>query len=384
MRRLTHVRLPKPKNNVDPNCWCVFLDAQDIIQSVQLMEHGSAMAGDNWQGDWLSPMGIDLQINGGFGLSFSELTFDELPKLFHLLDQLWIDGVEAICPTFISCAVSSLHLGLEVLREARRKHSSTSCQLLGAHLEGPFLSKNRNGAHALEHLCLPSLSALEERIQGFENEIDIVTLAPELSGSLEVIRRLKSLGIVVSLGHSSADAPICHRAFENGVTMLTHAFNAMPGLQHRSPGPIGEALKNSDISIGLIADGVHVHPDLAVLLQKLASKQLVLVSDAISPYGLQDGQFEWDHRLILSEKGSCRLQNGTLVGTTVPLLQASQNLMKWGRDPASAIWAATVSPRLVLGKEQKLVDFLIGKPLRKLLRWHINFERDAFCWQRAD
>ena len=384
MRRLIHVRLPKPKSIDDANCWCVLLDDQDIIHSFKPMEHGSAMAGENWEGDWLSPMGIDLQINGGLGLSFPELTFDDLPKLLELLDRLWIDGVEAICPTFISCAVSSLHLGLKVIREARRKHRPKSCQLLGAHLEGPFLSTLRNGAHALEHLCLPSLAALEERIQGFENEIDIVTLAPELSGSLDVVKRLKSLGIVVSLGHSSADALICHSAFKKGVTMLTHAFNAMPGLQHRSPGPIGEALKHSDIAIGLIADGIHVHPDIAVLLQQLASKQLVLVSDAISPYGLQDGEFEWDKRLIVSEKGFCRLKNGILAGTTVSLLQACQNLAEWGREPSAAIWAATVSPRFVLSKEKKLTDFLIGKSLRQLLRWHMNSACDDFCWQRAD
>ncbi len=383
MRRLTHVRLPKPVINDAGSLWWVLLDDQDIIESVQPMDNGAAIAGEDWGGDWLSPMGLDLQNNGGLGISFPEASLNDLPRLFDLLDQLWIDGVDAICPTFISCSVSSLQRGLLVLREARKNHRSKRCRLLGAHLEGPFLSKTRNGAHALECLCSPSLGALEERIQGVESEIDIVTLAPELSGSFDVIQKLKSLGIVISLGHSSADAIISHSAFQEGITMLTHAFNAMPGLHHRSPGPVGEALKNGDIAIGLIADGVHVHPDIAVLLQKLAPDQVVLVSDALSPYGLKDGCFEWDKRLIIKEKGSCRLNNGTLAGTTVSLLEACQNLAKWGGKPAASIWAATVAPRFVLRPEKQLIDFLIGQPLKQLLRWSINCENDELSWRRA-
>ncbi len=90
--------------------------------------------------------------------------------------------------------------------------------------------------------------------------------------------------------------------------MLTHAFNAMPGLQHRSPGPVGEAIKNGEIAIGLIADGVHVHPNIVAFLQRLAPNQLVLVSDAIAPYGLKDGEYKWDDRLIVSQKG-CRIKS---------------------------------------------------------------------------
>ena len=383
MRRITNVRLPNPLSNCDEVFWWVLLDDNEIVLSVNPMEHGSAMAGEHWGGDWLSPMGIDLQMNGGLGVSFPELTFKDLSTLVDLLDRLWINGVQAICPTFISCPVPSLHLGLEVLREARREHAPNRCKLLGAHLEGPFLSKHHHGAHSSEHLCSPSLFALEERIEGMENEIDLVTLAPELVGSLDVIKRLKSLGVIVCLGHSSADDNTSSNAFHQGVSMLTHAFNAMPGLQHRSPGPVGEAIKNGEIAIGLIADGVHVHPNIVVFLQRLAPNQLVLVSDAIAPYGLKDGEYKWDDRLIVSQKGCCRLENGTLAGSTVSLLQACKNLAKWGGEPSSAIWSATTAPRIVLDAELQLKDFLIGQPLNHLLRWKMNFEQNELSWQRA-
>ncbi len=383
MSRITHIRLPKPLSHSEGNLWWILLDDKNIVLSVNPMEDGSAMAGENWGGDWLSPMGVDLQMNGGLGLAFPEINLDDLPKLIDLLDLLWIHGVEAICPTFISCALPSLHLGLHVLREARKEQAPNRCKLLGAHLEGPFLSKDRFGAHNSEYIASPSLFALNELIQGYEKEINLVTLAPELIGSIDVIERLKSVGIVVCLGHSSADQEVCNIAFNNGVSMLTHAFNAMPGLQHRSPGPVGAAIINGEISIGLIADGIHVHPTIAVLLLRLAAEKLVLVSDAIAPYGLKDGQYNWDKRSIVSEEGSCRLDNGTLAGSTVSLLKACQNLARWSGDSSSAIWAATVAPRLVFAREQQTIDFLIGQPLNKLLRWRKGIGQDDLSWQRA-
>ena len=383
MRRLTNVRLPSPSSHPEGDLWWVGLDDQDTLLEVHPMDHGSALAGESWQGDWLSPMGIDLQMNGGLGLAFPELTFDDLPKLFKLLDRLWVDGVEAICPTFVTCDVASLHLGLSVLREARKNCSSERCKLLGAHLEGPFLSEKRKGAHNSEYLRLPTFSALHELIGGFEDEIDLCTLAPEQNGSLDVIKRLNSLDVVVCLGHSSANDEESNIAFAHGVRMITHAFNAMPGLEHRSPGPIGAALNDGDIAIGLIADGVHVHPHIAALMQRLAANQLVLVSDAIAPYGLNDGRYQWDKRSVLSENGSCWLQDGTLAGSTMPLLGACMNFSRWTGNPTSAIWSATIAPRMVLDREQKFDNYLLGKPLNQLLRWTMSSQPDELSWHQA-
>ena len=383
MRWITDVGLPSPLSTKEGTLSGVLLNDQDIVISVAPMDENSAIAGESWQGDWLSPMGVDLQMNGGLGLAFPDLTFEDIPILHDLLDRLWIEGVEAICPTFVSCDVLALREALAVLREVRKENSLDRCQLLGAHLEGPFISRKRKGAHLLENLCLPSLTALNERIGGFESEIALVTLAPELDGSLELIKTLRSLGIVICLGHSSADDNASKNSFDNGVSMLTHAFNAMPGLGHRSPGPIAEAIINGGIAIGLIADGVHVHPNIVVLLQQLASKQLVLVSDVIAPYGLQEGKYKWHKRWVLSDQGSCKLESGTLAGSTVSLLDSCKNLSRWSGEPSSAIWSATIAPRLVLEKAQTPKDFLLGKPLNTLLRWTMKSEYDELSWQRA-
>ncbi len=384
MRRIINISLPSPRIHGDEkNLFCALVDEQETVISIHPMEAQNSTLGESWDGDWLSPMGVDLQINGGLGVSFSQLKFEELPKLLKLLDHLWIDGVEAICPTIVSCDVSSLREALEVIHVARKKHSENRCVLLGSHLEGPFIAKSRCGAHSSEFICNPNLLELEERIQGFENEIAVVTLAPELPGCVDLINRLEQLGIVISLGHSEADADIALAAFDQGVRMLTHVFNAMPGLHHRDPGPIGEALTNGNIFMSLIVDGQHVTPSMANLLNKLAPEQLVLISDALSMYGLHEDEFLWDGKKVLVDKGTCRLEDGTLAGVSLPLLEGCIRFASWTGNPANAIWAATFAPRRVLNDDLKLLESLVGQPLQNLLRWKTNSVNKKLVWHRA-
>ena len=376
MRRITDVQLPMPLGQASDQRHTISLDSAGKIESVRPMAAGDAMeqGAESWGGDWISPRGIDLQINGGLGLAFPELTPADLPRLQQLLERLWQDGVEAIAPTLVTCGVAPLRQALAVLREARAHNGDRCCRLLGAHLEGPFLAEARRGAHPREHLANPSLEALDERIGGFETEIALVTLAPELEGAAAVIQRLRELDISVALGHSAANAEQASAGFDQGVGMLTHAFNAMPGLHHRAPGPLGEACRRGGIALGLIADGVHVNPTMAVLLQRLAPDQIVLVSDALAPYGLADGEHRWDERVLLVENGTCRLDDGTLAGVTLPQLEGVKRLARWSGQPAAAIWNATVAPRRVIANAQTLEDALIGQPLTDQLRWTMTAE----------
>ena len=394
--------------------WRVAIDGQGRIAALQPIAPGSCAAGIDWRSDWLSPAGVDLQINGGLGLAFPELTAADLPRLEELLELLWRDGVEAICPTLVTCAVAPLREALAVLRQARTSHRPGRCQLLGAHLEGPFLASARRGAHPLAHLSKPSPAALEERIGGFYGpaegaaqgggsgeassrrhggnasgwptgteaaDIALVTLAPELEGATAVIQALRRQGVVVSLGHSEASESQANDAYDAGVTMVTHAYNAVPAMQHRAPGPVAAAALRGDVALGLIADGVHVAPTMAVLLQRLAPQQVVLVSDALAPYGLADGLHRWDERTLVVKNGSCRLEDGTLAGVTLPLLEGAIRLARWSGRPERAIAAATVLPRRVLGERRPLEQVLVGRPLVECLRW--SQDAGELRWQRA-
>ena len=385
MRWLTNLRLPSAASEALQRRWRVGLDDEERISAIEALDAGSRAAGEDWGGDWLSPAGVDLQINGGLGLAFPELTAADLPRLQELLELLWRDGVEAICPTLVTCAVAPLRQALTVLAEARRRHRPGRCRLLGAPLEGPFLETARRGAHPLQHLCEPSLAALQERIGGFsggpEADIALVTLAPELAGSEPVIAALRAMDVVVSLGHSAASEVQAEAAFNAGVGMLTHAFNAMPDMHRRAPGPVAAALLRGDVAVGLIADGVHVAPTMAVLLQRLAPQQVVIVSDALAPYGLAEGQHRWDDRMLSVSDGSCRLEDGTLAGVTLPLLEGVARLAGWSGQPGQAIAAATLLPRRLLGGSARAETALLGMALADSLRWRAG---DAgLSWKRS-
>ncbi len=389
---LTNLRLPQGRacGHGRDQRWRVAIDDDGRIRRLEPLPAGSRAAGDDWGGDWLSPMGVDLQINGGLGLAFPELSRSDLPRLERLLERLWSDGVEAICPTLVTCAVAPLRQALTVLAEARRQHRPGRCRLLGAHLEGPFLAPERRGAHAAAHLATPDLGALEERIGGFRTgpgwdsaaDIAVMTLAPELAGAGAVIRELRRRNVVVSLGHSAATESEAEVAFATGVRLLTHSFNAMAGLGHRAPGPLAAALLRPDVHLGLIADGVHVAPTMAVLLQRLAPERVVLVSDALAPYGLADGIHRWDERQLHVSGGSCRLADGTLAGVTLPLLEGAVRLAGWSNRPERAIAAATLLPRRALGDGRSLAQLLLGRRLDETLRWRQS--QAGLQWWQAD
>ena len=375
MKKIKNIRVPQPDKNEDENnLFSLILDEHGIIQSIDKSSKWDSSYDEDWCGDWLSPRAIDLQINGGLGISFTDLTFNKIPKLLTLLDRLWL----------VSCSLDQFQLGMKVLKETKKHTSINRCRLLGAHMEGPFLCESYSGAHDIENICKPSISALNERIKGFESEIALMTLAPELKGSFDVISRLRELNILVSLGHSSADFDSAMKAFSNGVTMVTHTFNAMKGLHHRAIGPVGAAARRDDVFLGLIADGVHVHSDMIRLLKIIAPKQIVLVSDAISAYGLGDGSFDWDKRLITVENGLCRLPDETIAGSTLPLLEACKKMANWINDPSAAIWMATLAPRMVLSQNKMTAkSFFIGKNIKSLLRWKMNSCNHQLSWQLA-
>ena len=385
MRKITNIKVPQPDKSEDENnLFSLILDEHGNILSIDKSGNRESSYDEDWCGDWLSPRAIDLQINGGLGISFTDLNFNKIPNLLTLLDRLWLDGVEGICPTFVSCSLDQFQLGMKVLKETKRHTSISRCRLLGAHMEGPFLCESYSGAHDKENICKPSISALNEMINGFEEDIALMTLAPELKGSFDVISRLRDLNILVALGHSSADFDSAMKAFNNGVSMITHTFNAMKGLHHRAIGPIGAAARREDVYLGLIADGVHVHSDMIRLLKILAPKQIVLVSDALSAYGLGDGSFKWDKRLIKVENGLCRLPDETIAGSTLPLLDACKKVANWINDPSAAIWMTTLAPRMVLSQNKITAkSFFIGKNIQSLLRWKMNSCNHQLSWQLA-
>ncbi|MCX7595665.1 MAG: N-acetylglucosamine-6-phosphate deacetylase [Fischerella sp.] len=350
------------------------------------------------EGDWISLGGVDLQINGALGLAFTDLQAENSYLLPKICEFLWNMGIDAFLPTLVTTSVENIQRSLAVIAEFMARGgevgttitpSINTAKILGVHLEGPFLNFQKRGAHPAEYLLPLTIDEVKRVLGDYAHVVKVITLAPELDTAGEVVPYLRSLGITVSLGHSQATCFQAQRAFELGATMVTHAFNAMPPLHHREPGLLGAAITNSKVMCGFIADGQHVSPVMLDILLRASyspfcmggrgENGLFLVSDALAPLGLPDGVYPWDSRQIEVKDGTARLLDGTLSGTTLPLLVGVQNLVKWGIcDVEMAIALATEAPRKAIG----LAGIASGAGATQLLRWHFHKSTQELTWQR--
>ncbi|BCL33848.1 N-acetylglucosamine-6-phosphate deacetylase [Nostoc sp. MS1] len=327
-------------------------------------------------GDWVSLGGVDLQINGALGLAFPDLAADNAHLLSKICDFLWNVGVDGFLPTLVTTSVENIQRSLAVIADFIST-AQLGSQILGIHLEGPFLNYQKRGAHPAEYLLPLTIDEVKRVLGDYAHVVKVITLAPELDTTGEVIPYLRSLGITVSLGHSQATANQAQDAFALGATMVTHAFNAMPPLHHREPGLLGAAITNPHVMCGFIADGQHVSPIMLQILLR-ATPGLFLVSDALAPLGLPDGVYPWDTRQIEVKQGTARLPDGTLSGTTLPLLVGVENLVKWGIcDVETAIALATDAPRKAIG-----LPGIIQDQAANLLRWHWDNSTNQLSWRR--
>jgi N-acetylglucosamine-6-phosphate deacetylase len=345
------------------------------------------------EGDWISLGGVDVQINGALGLAFPDVEIGDFVRVASLkenrltaiCDFLWGQGVDEFLPTIVTTSIENIHRSLAVFAEFIAHQPPNTAQIIGVHLEGPFLNPQKRGAHPVEHLLPLTIDNITKILSKYTETVKVITLAPELDQTGMVIPHLQSLGIIVSLGHSQANFAQAESAFTAGASMVTHAFNAMPGLHHREPGLLGSALTQSHVQCGFIADGQHVHPAMLKVLLRAGeySKGLFLVSDALSPLGLPDGKYPWDTREIEVIDGTARLPDGTLSGTTRSLLVGVQNLVAWGIcDVGNAIALATIAPRQALINpvdRKDLADIYVGQ-MANLLRW--KSDGTQLSWER--
>ena len=393
---ITNARLPGRSGLYQISIKDGVVDAIVSVEDAQIASSSKieANAVRDVDGDWVSLGAVDLQINGALGLAFPDLRLGQLDRLQTICELLWKQGVSGFCPTLVTTSLENFHGSLAAIQSFQKKQAASgvfggvpgSAKVLGAHLEGPFLNEAKRGAHPAEYLQPLTLKAMKQVVGDFADAISIMTLAPEQAADDDVISWLTSQGITVSLGHSLANAAQAERAFDQGATMVTHAFNAMPGLHHREPGLLGAALTDSRVFCGFIADGQHICKTMLDLLLRVAKGTqtnaiaqamggLFLVSDALSPLGLPDGQYPWDSRTIEVVKGTARLADGTLSGTTLPLVQGAVNLVEWELcSVEDAIALVTQCPRQAIG----LPLLAPGSPAH-LLRWRQNADGQLTC-----
>jgi N-acetylglucosamine-6-phosphate deacetylase len=287
---------------------------------------------------------IDLQLNGVAGVDFSSGNREEIDTALAALPQT---GTTSVCPTLITSKLSQILKQLSLFSELTR--TSGSSRSLGVHLEGPVISQERRGAHALEHI----LSASEFLASGIDlDHIRILTLAPEIEGAAELIRLASERGILVSLGHTTATSSETKHAKSLGASMVTHLFNGMPKIHQREPGIVTAALLDDSMFFGLIVDGEHVNSEFVDLAFRLGADRAVIVSDAsaalLSPPG-QKIKLGGDV-IVVSDRGLVKRKDGTLASSGLSQLEAIELQVRAGLSRELLLRSATQIPADLMGE----------------------------------
>ncbi|TLM87804.1 MAG: N-acetylglucosamine-6-phosphate deacetylase, partial [Actinobacteria bacterium] len=267
-------------------------------------------------------------------------------------------GTTAFLGTTVSADRSRLKNALQIAAQYRRRRDPAGAKMLGVHLEGPYLNPEKKGAHDPDKLKLPDLGELQGLLAGTGDLVRMVTLAPEMPGSFELIAFLARSGVKAALGHSAAGNDILVGARAAGLSHGTHMFNAMGEFRHREPGTVGYLLQMPEITADVIADGVHVHPAAINMLVTLKGMDKVaLITDAIRAAGLPDGCYELGGREVYVRAGEARLADGTLAGSTLTMNRAVGYMVRAvGATMEQAVQMASLNPARVLG-----IDDLYGR-----------------------
>ncbi|MGZ4335646.1 MAG: N-acetylglucosamine-6-phosphate deacetylase [Gaiellaceae bacterium] len=283
---------------------------------------------------------VDLQVNGFGGVDFLTASWGDYARAGEALLE---SGVTAYQPTFVTAAESSIVEALRVLPSDGGRP-----RVVGAHLEGPFLSPDRLGAHPPEHRRDPDLALLDRLLAA--GRVTEVTLAPELPGAADAIRHLRLRGIVVSAGHSNATAEEAHAAFGLGVSTVSHLFNAMRPFRPRDPGIVGVALTRPDVYVQIVVDGHHLAAETVKLAWAAAGGRVALVSDATAGAGEGSGTFLLGETQIEVSGGVPTRPDGVLAGTVLTMIDAVRNVHALGIPFEDAVAAATTVPAAIIGR----------------------------------
>ncbi len=289
---------------------------------------------------------IDIHVHGGSGSDTMDGTFEAIGTLAGFAAA---HGTTSILPTTMSCPLPEIrHSAENVYRYMQEKR--TGANILGLHLEGPFLNPEAKGAHPEANLLPPSIKAFQEMVGEAASVVRLVTLAPETNGAKELVVYLKDLGITASIGHTTGNYDQASSAVQMGMTHTCHFYNAMTPLKHRDPGTVGAVLDNDISTIELIADLIHVHPAaLRLAVKTKGPDKTVLITDAMAAAGLGDGDYTLGGLTVYVRNGEARLHDGTLAGSTLTQDRALLNMVASGVSVEDTIMMLTETPARVIG-----------------------------------
>lgn len=339
------------------------LDADGEVPGFWLLARGGVIertgAGDSWAehgagattidgtGAFLTPGFIDIHFHGGGGHSNE----DGPDAIRAAVAAHCAHGTTRAVVSLVANSVPTLRASLEGIAALTEEDQS----ILGSHLEGPFLGEDRRGAHDAAHLIDPTAADVHLLLGAARGTLRQVTIDPARSDALAAISTFADAGVTVAVGHTSADYALAVSAFEAGARLLTHTYNAMPGISHREPGPIVAALDTPDVYFELILDGTHVHPRVAALLMNAAPHRVALITDAMAAACSVDGDYALGSVDVVVSGGTATLAGtSVLAGSTLTLDRALRIGLAAGIDRLALIEALTLTPARILGLDSQL------------------------------
>lgn len=340
-----------------------------VIHSVRLVDAGAVTdgawiafadgavaatgVGDDWRalfpdeivdgrGDTLTPGFIDIHGHGGGGAAFD----DGAAAIATARTLHRAHGTTRAVLSLVTASIDDLAARVGMIADLTAQDET----ILGSHLEGPFLDVGHKGAHTPGLLRPPDRASIARLIDAGRGTVRQVTLAPELPGGLAAIEQFAAAGVAVAVGHTNATEDESFAAFDTGATILTHAFNAMPGIHHREPGPVMAALRDERVTLEIIADGVHVHPHVVALAFAQAPGRVALITDAMAAAGAPDGHYELGGLAVTVTGGTARLDiGGAIAGSTLTQDAALRLVVASGVPLATAVDALTRVPAHAIG-----------------------------------
>lgn len=310
--------------------------------------------------NYIIPGLIDTHIHGAKGYDFCDNSTEGLEIIAKYLKSV---GVTSFCPTSMTLEKSLLK---EIFKTATQKFSSECSNIVGIHMEGPFLSLEKKGAQNPKYISKPDIDIFNELNDACNNIIKIITIAPEYKNSLDFIEEINNINkninkISISLGHTTASYDLASRAIQKGANRATHLFNAMSSFSHRDTGVVGACFDNSNSFVELICDGVHVHESMVRATFKMFPDRVVLISDGIMATGMQDGNYNLGGQKVVLKDNIVTLKDGTIAGSATNLMQCVKKAVIYGIPFGEAIKAGSVTPSKSIGIYEEVGSIDIGK-----------------------
>ena len=312
-------------------------DAESVIDATEVAGPGAI----------LTPGFIDIHGHGGAGASYDDgIEAIRTARALHRAH-----GTTRAVISLVTASVDDLARRVSEIAEL----TESDAEILGSHLEGPFLDPGHQGAHEPTLLRAPVAADVQRLLDAGRGTVRQVTIAPELPGGIAAIRRIVAAGSVAAVGHTDADAEIAAAAFDAGATLLTHAFNAMRGIHHRAPGPVLAAAADPRVVLEAIADNVHLDPHVIKLVFDAAPDRVALVTDAMAAAGSADGHYDLGAVKVTVTNGIARTDaTGSIAGSTLTLDVALRRAVEAGVPLSAAVRAVTATPASVIGEAARL------------------------------